>query len=91
MRAAEKALESSPRIPGKRIMGELVQTTVVLLPLAVDPLGKWGPMMDRLLFGTDAREEFTIPSSHPNAATMLRRARSPEFHMGVLTAATLNC
>ena len=61
----------SPKIPGERIMGELVQANIVLLPLAIDPLGKWGPMMDRFLFGADARAEFSIPSSHPNAAAML--------------------
>ena len=61
MRAAEKTLESSPKIPGEAIMGELVRANVVLLPLAVDPLGKWGLMIDRFLFGTDARRGSSAP------------------------------
>ena len=71
-------------------MGELVRANVVLLPLAVDPLGKWGPMMDRFLFGTDARRDFSLPTSHPNGRIMLRRAQSPECPTGVLVTASLN-
>lgn len=57
MWAAEKKTESDDKVPGERIMGELVRASVVLLSMAVDPHGKWVPMMDSFLFSTDARQD----------------------------------
>lgn len=90
MRAAEKATESNPKIPGKRIIGELVAANVALTPMAQDLHGKWGPMMDHILFETEARQDLDIPSTHPNTVTMFRRARAPEYPMSILTMATMN-
>ena len=37
---AEKVTDSGDKVPGERIMGELVKASVVLLLMAVDPHSK---------------------------------------------------
>ena len=40
------------KISGDILIGELLQHKLILLPMPIDPHGKWGPMLDQFLFNT---------------------------------------
>lgn len=61
----EKESESSVKIPGEQIMGELVAANVVLIPMAVDPHGKWGPVVDRFFVWQRSMVRIGHPSYAP--------------------------
>ena len=52
MRAAVAKTESTPRITGERVMKDLVVNGVVLIPMAIDPMGSMGQMMRHFLYDT---------------------------------------
>ncbi len=90
MRAADTDAETGKKTPGERVMGKLVDAKIALIPFAVYPHGKWGPLVDQFLFGVRPRQQNTIPATHPNAAAMLARAMAPECPSGIVTTASIN-
>ena len=49
MRDSKKDTVMGELIPGQRVMGDLVRSDVVLIPMAIDPHGNWGPLTQNLL------------------------------------------
>ena len=52
MRESKRDTVTEERIDGDRVIGELIQKNIMLIPMAVDPHGRLGPFMMRFLFGT---------------------------------------
>ena len=90
MRAADELPGTTQKIPGETLIGELLDKSIALIPMAVDPHGKWGPLMDRLLHNTAPPPDLRIPPTHPNARRMLSRILAPECPAGILTTANIN-
>lgn len=91
MWSADTMPDSDEKIPGERVIGELVNKSIVLIPRGVDPHGIWGPLMGRLLFNLPAHKDLRIPPIHPNASRMLRRSyHGTRVSCGILTTADIN-
>jgi hypothetical protein len=43
---------------------------MTLIPFAIDPLGRLGPLARKFLFGTSPHTPLTFPASRPNAMEM---------------------
>ena len=57
-------------IPGQQVMGDLVRSNFILIPIAIDPHGNWRPLTQNLLFHHTPQKELNFPSSHPHAAAI---------------------
>ena len=89
MRAPYKDDTTGVTTPGETIMYDLVRALIVLIPMAIDPHGKWGPLMDIFLFGYGGRKPINIPATHPHAAQMLKRATTAPCPSGIITTASV--
>jgi len=90
MRDGKKDTITGELIPGQRVMGDLVRSDVVLIPMAIDPHGHWGPMTQNLLCHYTPREDLHFPTSHPHAAAMYARAITPPCPSGLIPTAAIN-
>ena len=70
MRDGKKDAIMGEHIPGQRIMGDLVRSDAVLIPMAINPHGHWGPLAQNLLCHYTPRVDLKFPTSHPHAAAM---------------------
>ena len=52
------------KVSGDTLIGELLRRKTILIPMPIDPHGKWGPMFDRFLVNTMPPEP---PPSAPTA------------------------
>ena len=76
-------------LKGNVIMGQLLDQNMVLIPLAISPYGRWGPMFHTFLFGpTPYLPTPTFQSNHSNAARMYHRATTSPCPIGLLPLAT---
>ena len=67
-------------VPGSRIIGDLLDLNMVLIPLAVSPRGRWGNMFHTFLFGPRA----LFNPNTANAARMYHRATTAPAPIGLL-------
>ena len=49
MRAADELPGTNRKILGERVIGELLDKSIALIPMAIGPHDKWGSLVDRLL------------------------------------------
>jgi hypothetical protein len=77
-------------VSGSDIIGSLLDTNMVLIPLAISPLGKWGGMFHTFLFGPSTKHSasLTFQSNTSNAARMYHRATSSPNPTGIIPLAT---
>ena len=82
-------LTQSPgdKIHGDVLIGELVQRKIILLPMPIDPHGKWGPMFDQFLFGTRPPDPLVFRANRPNATRMDELATKHPCPMGIIPTA----
>jgi hypothetical protein len=64
------------QIKGDAIIGDLLQQNMTLLPFAINPFGRLGPLACAFLFGTLPTKALTFPPSRPHASKMHRRITS---------------
>ena len=74
MQHGKKDVVTGELIPVQRVMGDLVHSDVVLIPMAIDPHGNWGPLTQNLLYHHTPRKELKFPTSHLHAAAIYHRA-----------------
>ncbi len=77
-------------IRGENIIRELLDKNMILLPFAIDPFGRWGPITRTFLTGNGTNTTYTFPVNRPNAATMFKRATTTPCPTGILRTADAN-
>ncbi|KAL7525545.1 hypothetical protein ACHAXR_001054, partial [Thalassiosira sp. AJA248-18] len=64
-------------LTGEQIIEILYRTNRVLIPMAVSPYGRWGPMFHHFLFGSmPGNPQYKFPATRPAAARMFDRLQS---------------
>jgi hypothetical protein len=74
-------------ITGEQTIGELLLANMLLLPFALDPHGRWGPILQNFLNLTTHNIHYTFRNNKPNAAAMLSRITSHPCPIGILKTA----
>ncbi len=77
-------------IKGEDVIKELLNKQMILLPFAIDPLGRWGPITTTFLHGNKSSIQYTFQKSRNNAALMFQRATSTPCPLGILRTADAN-
>jgi hypothetical protein len=77
-------------IRGENIIQELLNKNMILLPFAIDPFGRWGPITRTFLIGNETNTVYTFPANRPNAAIMFKRATTSPCPTGILRTADAN-
>ena len=55
---------------GDTLIGDLLHRNMLLIPFAIDPLGRFGPLLQNFLFGHHPAPQLRFPPSRPNATQM---------------------
>ena len=76
--------DTGARIDGDAIIGDLLGRNMTLIPFAIDPFGRIGPLARTFLFGTTPAHKLSFPASRPHAAEMHRRITSFPSPVGIL-------
>ncbi len=71
------------QIKGDAIIGDLLQRNMTLLPFAINPFGRLGPLAHGFLFGTSPTQALTFPPSRSHASEMHRRITSFPSPIGI--------
>ena len=82
---------------GEEIIGELIQKGIILMPWAIDPHGKWGPVLENFLFNCEPRQHplfeptqsSPLRRNTPNAKLMYQLSMNPPSPVGVVTTACI--
>ena len=74
-------------ITGEEMMGKLLDSNKVLIPMVVSPNGRWGPMFHAFLFGGQDEPSLRFHNTSANASRMYHRARSPAAQGGIIPRA----
>ena len=74
---------------GDELIGELVKAGIVLIPMAIDPHGRLGPMFMNFLFNCMPRVPVTFRNNRYYAGVMYDRAVNPPCPTGILTTASI--
>jgi hypothetical protein len=74
-------------IDGDVVIGELIKANMVLLPFAIDPHGRWGPILQHFLSLSDKALEYNIPQHQPNAQNMFTISTMHPCPIGILQTA----
>ena len=74
-------------ILGDEVIGDLLNNNMILLPLALDPHGRWGPIMHNLLFNTATPPKYKFKPNVPNASIMAFKATTTPCPLGILQTA----
>ena len=82
--------EPTPPVPGEAVIGDLLRSNRLLIPIAIDANGHIGPMFQYTLYGTipppiPPRKQFK--PNRPNAKAMYERATSLPAPSGILLEA----
>jgi hypothetical protein len=57
-------------IPGDSIIGDILHNNMTLIPFAIDPFGRLGPILRHFLFDTRPTVPLSFPPSQPHATEM---------------------
>jgi hypothetical protein len=74
-------------VKGEQTIGELIAANMLLIPFALDPHGRWGPLMEHFLNLTSHNLHYQFRANKPNAATMLSRITRHPCPIGILKTA----
>jgi hypothetical protein len=69
---------------GNKVIGDLLARQMLLLPIAIDPLGQFGPLLDHFLFGSHRPPPILFPLSKPSAMLMYSKLLHYPSPKGVL-------
>jgi hypothetical protein len=72
---------------GDIIIGELIKTNMVLLPFAIDPHGRLGPILQHFLSLSDKVLDYNFPQHQPNPQNMFTISTTHPFPIGILQTA----
>jgi hypothetical protein len=86
---------ADPPVPGKAVIGDLLRSNRLLIPITIDANGRLGPMFQYTLYGTitippsiPPRKQFKL--NRPYAKAMYKRATSIPAPCGILLEADNN-
>ena len=74
-------------VKGEQTMHELIVANMLLIPLTLDPHGRWGPIMENFLNLTSHNLHYQFKTNKPNAATMLSKITRHPCPIGILKTA----
>jgi len=76
-------------IAGDAVIGELIRANMILLPFAIDPHGRWGPITQSFLSTstTASKTPLQFPTTRPHALTMYNRATTHPTPTNILHTA----
>ncbi len=77
-------------IPGDTIIGDILHNNTTLIPFAIDPFGRLGPILHHFLFGTRPTVPLSFPPSQPHATEMCTRITTFPSPTGILQLADNN-
>ncbi len=69
---------------GDTLIGDLLHWNMLLMPFAIDPLGRFGPLLQHFLFGHHPAPLLWFPPSRPNATQMYRKLLQYPSPKGIL-------
>ena len=75
---------------GDTIIGELLTRNMVLIPLAIDPHGRFGPLLQTFLFDTEPATPISFTTNKPNATSMYSKITTFPSPKGILKLADHN-
>jgi len=74
MRCTNKRDNNSNFIAGDVVIGELLRANIIFLPFAIDPHGRWGPILQNFLLLSNTNLDYSFPRHRPNARIMCSRS-----------------
>ena len=77
-------------LTGEEIIQRLLEQNEVLIPCAISPHGRWGPMFHYFLFGKMTVPHHKFPHTRPFAAQMYWRAMRHPCPSGIVNLACAN-
>ena len=93
-RITKPATPTTPPVHGDKVIGELYNKNMVLIPITIDPFACFGPMFQSFLTSTESRPQEPWFTTHhnnkfnrPYANLMYERASKPPCTLGSLTSA----
>jgi len=89
MRQGTSDAATENRVSGDTLIGELLLRKTILIPMPIDPHGKWGPMFDRFLFGTRPPDPLEFRANRPNATRMHDLASRHPCPLGIIPTACI--
>ena len=75
--------------PGNHIIGNILSNNMALLPFAINPFVRFGPILHHFLLDHRPSSHLKFPPSHPNASSMYSRIMSFPCPTGILPLATI--
>jgi hypothetical protein len=75
---------------GDTVIGNLLNRNMLLIPFTIDPLGRFGPLLQNILFGQHAAPQLRFPPSRPNATQMYTKLLQYPSPKGILLLANHN-
>ena len=75
---------------GDTVISERVARQMILLPFAIDPHGRFGPLLDHFFFGSHRPPPLSFPTSKPNASLMYSKLLHYPSPKGILRLADHN-
>ena len=79
--------DPSESIYGEESIGDLLNNNMILLPLVLDPFGRWGPIMRNFLTPSPTPLIYKFRRHLPNAQTMAYKATHDPCPIGILQSA----
>jgi hypothetical protein len=58
---------------GDTLIGNLLHRNMLLIPFVIDPLGRFGPLLQNFLFSQHSAPQLRFPPSRPNATQMYNK------------------
>ena len=89
MRAGTTDGATGSKISGDALIGELIAGNTILLPISLDPHGRWGPMFENFLFHNLPKERLNFPDDWSNATRMYDMATSYPCPLGIVPTASV--
>jgi hypothetical protein len=74
-------------VTGEQTIGELMAANMLLIPLILDPYGRWGPLMENFLNQTTHNLHYMFRANKQNAAAMLSKITRHPCPIGILKTA----
>jgi len=75
---------------GDTLIGDLLHRNMLLIAFAIDPLGRFGPLLQNFLFGQHSAPQLWFPPSRPNATQMYNKFLQYPSPKGILLLANHN-
>ncbi len=75
---------------GDKVIGNILAKNMILIPLAIDPFGRFGPLLQHFLFNTLPTTPITFTNAKPKATLMYSKIMRFPSPKGVLTLANHN-